>query len=170
VEEVYLIKMVNFIEITSDIIDLVRGTQDDIMNQLGKTCTIFYTPKLIPCANCVNGVWITGGPMPFTFGVCPLCNSKGVIAQEVTENIIMLLNWTPRNWNYPIKSIEVREPNGLLQTKGYLTDAIKLRNCQYMQITGVDGYSHYTFKLLGEPIDPGTIVQSRYFIAEWQRI
>ncbi len=162
--------MSNYIDDTG-IRQIIQGVQDDFIDLWGKNCRIVYPPKLVECVNCANGTWKNGGPMPFTYGLCPLCNSKsGYAAQEVSTTIKVLVAWRANQWIYPVKNLEIRVPNNYIETKGYYTDVPKIKNAEYMVVLSPDGFAHYQFKLAGEPIDPGSISQGRYFVCPWTRI
>lgn len=164
--------MANFLERDPYLVQLVEGVQADLINAYPKMCRIYYPPKLVSCSNCVNGAtWKTGGPMPFTFGTCPLCNSKtGYIAQEVTADIKVLIAWKPSQWTYPVKNLAIQIPNSYIETKGFYVDVPKIKNADHIAVLSVDGFTHYNFKLAGEPIDQGTISQGKFFLAPWVRI
>jgi hypothetical protein len=158
----------NFLDNTQ----LIHVTEvfDAMINQWGKTCKLVYPPKYVPCSNCEFGTYKTGGPMPFTFGLCPMCNSNGTKAEEVSENVILLINWRPSIWEYPILNTNIVKPNNSIETKGFMSDLPKILQCDHLVILNVDGYKHFKFKLNGEPVDQGSVVQARYFKALWNRI
>lgn len=162
--------MAKIFEIDNEVRQLMADAIDDLIDQIGKDCKLVYPPKLVPCTNCSLGRWKTGGPMPFTFGVCPLCQGQAVKATENSEVIRMLVSWNVEPDILMAAPVDLRHPNSIVRTKGYIGHLPKVKQCDHMQIVNVDPYIHYNFKLYSEPIDPGSIVQGRYFIALWKRI
>lgn len=165
-------------EIPEDVLETAQDGFDDILDQLGKSCKLIYPAKFIECTNCIydpigkksSNRWRTGGPMPFHAGACPQCNTQGRIATENSETITMTINWTPGRHNVPLTNVRV--PIGyVIQTRGYMTDYPKIKQCEDMIILGeVEPYGHFKFKLDGEPTDPFQFVPGRYFIANWKRV
>lgn len=151
---------------------LVATTEvfDAMISQWGKSCRLVYPPKYVECTNCSLGHYKTGGPMPFNFGVCPLCNSNGTKATEVSENITMIINWMPSPFKYPLANINIRTPSAKIESKGFIADLPKILQCDHMIILNVDGYQHFKFELEGEPGDRGSIVQGKYFTVLWNRV
>lgn len=162
--------------LTDDIKKIAQYAIDDLIEQLGKTCSIVYPAAPEPCENCVfdaiagvsANIWRTGGPMPFHVGSCPMCNGQGLIYTEKNETVKFLCQWQPRAWF--IAPGNIRIPDGYVQIKGYITDLPKVRRAEYILMqTPVSGYTYFKYKLDSEPIDQGNIIQNRYFIALLRR-
>lgn len=164
--------------LTDDIKNIARDAIDDLIDQLGKTCTLVYPPKWVDCANAATDPvghkganrWVNGGASQFNpLGVCSLCNGEGKIAQEVTDDVVMLLAWEPSK--FFVKSpAYVDVPKGQIQTKGYITDLPKIMKARQMIVQpSLESTIRWRFELAGEPIDPGNIIQGRYFVALWNR-
>lgn len=163
--------------LTSDIISIAQQAVTDLINNLGKDCTLYYPARPYPCSNCLPGPgnrpsvrWRTGGPMPFQDGtLCPMCNGKNQLFEEKTEVITMLCAWTPKEW-FLKPPPNVRVPDNQIQTKGFIADMPKVLKADSMVVEAAVGpYKHYRFKLSGEPIDPSNIVQGQFFVATWDR-
>jgi hypothetical protein len=159
---------------------VVQDALDDLITEFGKRCRVVYPPRWAACANCVSDPvgkksanrWRTGGPLPFPSGsVCPLCNGAGGHhAEELSEEVLLLCAWEPKNFWYPAPGLDVRVPGGALQTKGFLSDMPKITRCDHLVFQlPVEPYAHYRYRLVGEPGDRSNIIQNRYFIANWQR-
>jgi hypothetical protein len=142
----------------------------NIIDVLGKECVIYYPPKLISCTNCTStGIWKTGGPMPFNFGVCPLCGGQNVKTQEASESVTMSLDWKPQRYFYLFPDLNIRNPKNVILSRGRIADLTKVAQCNHMKVNGIDAYKHFNFKLIGEPIDPHNLAQGEFFLALWER-
>lgn len=146
---------------------------------MGKTCLIVYPPKVTRCTNCIYDATTnrssnrprSGGPVPFAMGgTCPLCSSKGMMEEAVTEEITLKCNWEFKKFYSPPGDLKLRVPNSVVETKGYLSDLPKLLKAQYLVVNlPIAPYMRQSYTLLGEPGDPGNIIQGRYFLAYWER-
>jgi hypothetical protein len=162
--------MVRVFETTTAHRNLIADAVYDLINQWGKVCKLFYPPKLVECNNCSRSTYRTGGPMPFNFGVCPLCKgSSNIKASETTEDITMLIDIRPKPYILALAGIDIRNPDGLILSKGFVKDLPKIKQCNFMQLMDIDGYGHQRFKLYGEPFDLYNIAQSKYFTAFWKQ-
>lgn len=163
--------------ITDDIRNIASKAIDDLIDQLGKRCRLVYPPTYTLCPNCIfdsignksSNHYKHGGPVSFDSGICPMCNGVGREATFPTEIINLLCAWTPKEWF--ILPENLRIPDGDLQTKGYLADLPKIKRCVEMVMeVANEAYGHWRFKLAGDPIEPGNIVQGRYCVCLWKRI
>lgn len=162
--------MARLIEIDSDTKKIMIDAIADLIDQVGLSCRLYYPPRLIPCTNCSNGYYVNGGPMPFTFGVCPLCNSQGVHAEEVYSDVVFLINWQPKAWTLPIENnYNIRSSHGFIQTKGYIKDLPSVRQCNYLKVMDIEGYGEVKYKLKGEAVDNASLAAGYYFFALWER-
>jgi hypothetical protein len=164
--------------LTADIRQIAQDAIDDLLDQLGKACRLYYPPRLVPCGNCIydpighksSNRWIDGGPVPFGAGsVCPLCSGEGRCAQEVTETITMLVASAPAHfWVKGPAGVEV--PAGTIQTKAYLKDLPKILMARSMVLQPeLEAIIRWRYALDGEPVDAGNIIQGRYVICQWKR-
>lgn len=173
--------MAEIFEITEEIRGLARSAINDLINQLGRDCRLVYPPKVTECTTCVNnlagkgnqtnyGIWRTGGPAPHSMNTgCPVCNGAGTITTEVTEVIKMLVSWDPKE--FKIYDPEIRLPQGSILTKTFIYNLPKIKMCQEVIIEPtIEPYTHFRFKLAGEPIQPGNIVQGTFCVCFWARI
>lgn len=166
--------------IDDEVKSIITDGLDDLITELGKTCTLVYpASRWLSCDNCVYDPighksanrWTTGGPLPFpNGGTCPQCGGKGMCPVITTENVKFLCEWNPSHFIFPVKNLDIRVPFGILQTKGFLTDMGKVEKCDHLQFeVGVANVGGRSFKLHGEPGDKSNIIQGRYFSCLWLR-
>lgn len=163
--------------ITNDIRQIASDAIDDLINQLGKPCRLYYPPKIVNCPNCTPDtighksltIYKSGGPVPFSFGACPICQGSQQQRFDVqTEIVTLLCAISPKDWF--IKMPNIRVPDGMMQTKGYLRDAPKIQRCENMVVeTQIEGYKRMIWQLQSDIFDVGNIIQGRYFVALWRR-
>jgi hypothetical protein len=161
--------------ITDALDDILANTAD---GGLGKTCLIVYPGRSVPCNNCV---WdpignksanrpVSGAPVPFSSGPCPVCGGQGRRTDQATEEITLKCNWEMKRFAFPIPSIKLRAPYSLVEVKGYMVAVPKLLKMDYIVVNlPVAPYIRQKFRLASEPGDPSNIVQGRYFIALLER-
>lgn len=163
-------------ELDQEILDIAAEAFDDNINNFGKLCRLIFPSIFEACENCVGNVWKTGGPMPFQQGMCPQCGGAGRRATENTHDIKLTIDWggafgtNNRVWSPQIRDPNVRMPDTLLQTRGFATELMRVRQCESMTVIE-PGHPmmNWNFKLANEPYDYFGIVQARYFIAFWKR-
>jgi hypothetical protein len=170
--------MARIFEITQSIRDLATAAFSDLLDQLGKPCKLFYPPRMKACSNCIadpighksTNRWLRGGPVEFPFGsICPLCGGQGAIAEEVSETVNLLVTQDVTKFE-KIGISNVNLPDGIIQTKGYLSDLSKILKCDYIIVnTNIQNIITQRYKLFSEPVSPGNISQNVFFICLWQR-
>lgn len=164
--------------LTADIKAIASDAIDDLIDQLGKQCRLIYSAVKTDCPNCLldvqsnksTGLYKSGGPRPFPArGICPVCRGAGKIDSTSTDSVTMLCTWNPRDFYKYVGNVEL--PHSFVQTKGYMKDLPKILRARRMVLeVPIEPYIRYTFELSGEPIDPGNIIQGRYFLALWKRM
>lgn len=170
--------------ITDEIRNIARDAFDDMINQLGRSCTLHYNPVWEDCPNCEFDFntqrsanrWITGGPMKFPSGsICPMCGGEGQFKAETpTEEITMSVESDPKEW-LRLGLEQLVMPDGTIFTKGFIKDLPKVNRSVFMTVDSQDGQpktkllAKYEYELLSEPVDVSSIVQGRYFVALWKR-
>ena len=153
-----------------------------MVEDLGKECVLYYPPEWVVCSNCVYdpigkksaSIYLHGGPIPFqNGGICPVCGgSGGFKADQRTETIkgkIQVLNFT----NSRTLGVDfLRMPAGSIYMKTYIWNIPKIINAEKMSINPsvVGAYGRFEYKLYGQPVDKGNIVQGRYCVSIWERI
>lgn len=163
--------------LTPDVLNVAKLAFDSLIYTLGKTCRLFITPKTLRCINCIydpinkrsSNIYLTGGPYPFPEGSqCPLCGGKGIIVEEAYDDVILLIQEDVSKFQ---KIGSLNFPDGSIQTKGFITDLPKIQRCNYMlKHVDLSSILPQKYKLSGEPICPGNIVKSRYFVCLWERM
>lgn len=151
---------------------------NDLLDFLGRDCTLYYPPIQEQCNNCIydpignksSNRWLHGGPMPFDHGVCPICGGLGTRAISQTEVVKMQFNFNATQWKkMPIPQLEIVD--GLVLSKGRLVDYPKIRNCIYMDAAlDIGGLVTLRYQLYGEPLDVYSICQGVYFVTFWKRV
>lgn len=166
-------------ELPDDLLSNAQDGFDQMLETFGQTCKLIYPARFVECVNCIydpigkksSNRWRSGGPMPFHSAGCPLCNGQGRRATENSETIKMTVNWIPGKFAKPITNTNIRVDIGsVIETRGYLTDANKVKSCEEMLIVGeLEEFGKYKFKLDGEPVSVFQFVRGRYFHARWVR-
>ncbi len=166
------------LEIDDDMRNAATEAFDDLLSPdvFGKLCRLTYPSVFEACANCIGNVWKTGGPMPYQQGMCPLCGGAGQRASVNTADIYLSIDWggsfgvNNRVWSSLIRDGNTRLPDTLLQTRGFGSDLMKVRQCDSMTVIEPGNpMMTWNFKLANEPYDYFAITQARYFIAFWKR-
>lgn len=179
--------MAKIFTLSEDIKQIARDAIDDLIDQLGKNCRLYYPPRFVPCNNCLPETigqlpscrWIDGGPIYFPEGsVCPLCHGEGQRAEQLTEDVVMLLAMTPREFflrgpSEFLKKVpaNIEVADNIIQSKGYLRDLPKILRSREMVVQPeLEAMIRWRYVLAGEPVDVGNIIQGRYFVANWRRV
>lgn len=138
-------------------------------NHIGRACTIVYPPKREACINCVKPVGTTstnvfrhGGPMPFTFGDCPMCGGNSYRETEVTDSVRLRVYWNRADWLKVAGSIVVDDAD--LMIIGYMTDLPKVRKAANILLADDNNEADYRASLVGKP-KPWGFGRNRYFSA-----
>lgn len=158
--------------IPSWLLDLHEKYVDDMLNSdLGVNCQVLYLPKMTPCANCLinpignksSNIHRTGGPVPFPQNsTCPMCNGQGYKQEIVIDNLVMQIYTNPKDW--VDIGVKIRNPDGLVQCKGFMSDWPKMRNANQIKINiDIPQYMDTTYVLFGEGIAHG-FRNNRYFL------
>jgi hypothetical protein len=172
--------MAKLFTITPAIRRLARDANDTMIEQLGKECLLAFEPTALPCPNChydpilkaSTGIYNGTGSAPFTHPPCPVCKGAGILKPTgdlFTENLF-LIDWQPKPWLF-VDTTQIKIPQGIVQTKGFITDMAEVLEAKYIIIDHLNtNFRDNRFVLWGEPIPQGNIVPGRYFIAFWTRL
>ncbi len=172
--------------ITDDIRSTAQAALDSLLappelGGLGKHCRLIFPPRRPLCPNCgwdaqnkrSNGRYKAGGPQPFPGkGLCPVCNGRGTLDEEVSQDIVLGINWKPRAWvampGMDLSNVNLDVPGGACQAKGFQIDLPRvLQSRKLMLESGAEGRSEFLYILHGQPIDAGNIIQLHYFYSIW---
>lgn len=141
------------------------------------SCKIYYT-NVIECTNCMfiygqaSNLYKDGGPEPFSFGICPVCNGKGVLEIQTTEDIRLRVHEytkSKQSQNYKLLNKNVQNIEGLLEIRGKKEDIPKLlRSSKILVASDETQYGTFFYKLASEPLPHG--FGYSYFFALIERI
>lgn len=144
-------------------------------------CRISYgVTKYSECTNCIyspvsqrsTNKYKSGGPAPFTTGLCPLCAGAGRIPVETTEDICLTPVWDYKSW-IPISSVHkilAQSPEGFVQTISKIDTVNTLKRAKDIVIdTDIENYTRHKFQRWGEP-EPVGLGRSSYIVTMWKRI
>lgn len=163
------------VQISSKLISIYQSRIDALINQLGKSVLLEYTPIETPCPNCLydtmrkrsTGIYRTGGPRPFKRGrQCPYCKSRGLLETPVEKCIRCLISWNPNDSeNY---DISVSHQKDIVRFKTYTTNFDNLVGAK----SAIANYDirdkiRLRVKRITAPILVG-LRESRYCISFWE--
>lgn len=165
--------------LTSDLRDLYKSGMRETFEFLGIQCTIQYVPKKNKCPNCIPNVaggmsssrYNGTGSSPFSFGLCPICNSLGFLEIENSDTINLQIAWEPKTFIDPFRAkATALFPKESVQVKGNFADLPKLKQAKEIWINNpLRGYVKYIFKVASEAV-PAGMIQTDYFIMLLERI
>jgi hypothetical protein len=138
-------------------------------NIIGRVCTVVYPPKRTVCANCTikpvgttsTSVYRHGGPAPFTFGRCPLCNGNGYTETEYTDTIRLRIYWNRSEW---IKVGGVNFDDADVMVIGFMSDMPKINQSIEILLAKDQTEAVYRSKIIGKPYPHG-FGRDTYFMA-----
>lgn len=147
--------------------------QDNALDSLAKEHRLYFPSKMIPCSHLLlpasstaaSNAGLHGGPLPT---ICALCGGTGKVAQEVTETIMLEVDYSPRNTPKVVQvdAPSVKLPWDLVLVKGYLTDLPKLQQCSEIQLNlPTFPITSGRYKLSGDGLDCFNIIKNRHFLA-----
>lgn len=165
------------IQISDELISIYQSRIDAIINQLGKSVLLEYTPVRTPCINCEyemirgrsRGIYKIGGPRPFARGrQCSYCKGRGFLETSVQKCIRCLIQWNPQDAKR--YGISVSDHKDIVRFKTYLYNFDELKRASFA-IANYDIMSMVKLKvrLIQEPILVG-LRESRYCISFWEMI
>ena len=136
--------------------------------------------KFTDCPNCEyspalgrsSNKYTTGGPIPFSFGICPYCKGVGRIPEESTETIYLALIWDYRDWiNWTGVDARTLSEQGYVQSISILADTYtKIKSAKSIIMnTSLENYKHHKFARFGEP-NPIGLGDDRYIMTMWKAI
>lgn len=162
-----------------------RSNQSSILDRMFDTnkkyCKIYYPPVLVDCScnfsnigKKPNSAWTHGGPVPVPGNLaCPLCGGTGKRAEEITENIEMVINF---DFRLSIKGNNINISNialdfGYIQTRIKIADVPKIRNCEKLQVDlPNEAFQKAFYKPYKSPSDDFAVTTQKYVISYWERI
>lgn len=136
------------------------------------SCTLVYGgQKFVACSNCVGGIYVPGGPIPFPNGkICPLCQGTSRREVEQTETVYLVPIFDSKKWLTTAIKSSAKSPSELCETMCALTLMPKLKACKHLIIDSTNSdYTRNIFKRLGEP-EPLGLGDMRYILTAWERV
>lgn len=165
-------------ELDDEIFSIYREFADDfISDNFGINCKIFYPPKIVDCPNCIfdsktgksANIYQSGGPVPFSFGVCPYCHGEGKRNDESAADTIKLRCYFDKKSWVKISSNVVVE-DGAVQIIGFIYDLPKIKRAEYLLLNSdLSDYIEYKYCVDGELLPHG-FKRNRYFIGYLKRV
>lgn len=164
-------------EIPQIVFDTYNAAVDAMIDvNFGISCNLIFPSEQQPCPNCSQDT-MTGksanqyngtGPQPFQDSLCPYCNGDGFLSIPVLRSIKLRCYFTPKHWlKMPI---DVKIPEGAMQTFGYLSDLPDCQRAEHMTVNTQEGnFGRYRYQMYGEPVYHG-FQKNRYFMCFWTRI
>ena len=158
------------ITIPSHLLDLHEVGTDAIIDGLGKACVLVYPEKVTECPNCYydrresrsTNIYKTGGPKPFDNNTtCPWCGGAGRSSSRETEDIVLRIYWSPKDWSIYATTIE--NPEGVAQVIGYMKDLPKVERASEILLNAdIKSTKKYRCQREGEAT-PWGMRHNRYF-------
>lgn len=140
----------------------------------GEPCTLEYPAKKIACNNCLPGpfgsggnIYRAGGPAPFSFGSCVVCQGKGFKEEVTTEDIrlrvYLSINESRQKYNKIIAQLNITDYEA--QIIGRMSDLQKIRGANAIILVNQQlGNMKIRTKLVSDP-SPWGFSKDKYFNA-----
>jgi hypothetical protein len=164
------------------VVSAIQSALDQVTNLEARACTLYFPPVPIPISGAqsfnppvgtdiTNNTWAAGMPMPLNSqqNFNPYSDGQNIAQIEPTGTIAMVIYPNPNRFN-DVFPLGERKEEGMIITRGYVSDIPKILNCTRMETFIEAGTTHYKYKLDGEPVMMGTLIPTRYFYALWQRL
>ncbi len=150
---------------------------DEVIRGTSVPCRLIYGgAKFTKCPNCnfnsITGksanTYLSGGPIPFSKGICPHCNGDGRIPDENDDDIVNLaVLWDYRKW-FQVGQV-VANPDGMVQTLCSMGLISRLKKAKEIIVdTNLEKYVRHRFIRDGEPTPIG-LGDDQYIICMWKR-
>jgi hypothetical protein len=159
--------------ITAELKTLHKNMIDALLEDDALTvrCVLHYASKFTDCPNCrINNVlgksaniYVAGGPVPFSHGICPYCQSKGKIQEPQNETFYLMPIWESKGWyNVPTENIDV-------QTMSKITTFDNIKRATSITIDStIQRFGVSDFVKVGAP-EPLGFGASTFIICSWKR-
>lgn len=145
------------------IFDMHEKISDDMLKNknIAVDTKLIYPAKIEDCPNCIfnsmqgksSGKYQSGGPIPFSGGICPYCRNKGTIEGEQSDIIPLRVYYDKASWR-KIANIEIG--NGDAMCIGYIKDMPKVKRAvEIIPSYEIKEYGERKYTLAGEPVPWG---------------
>lgn len=133
--------------------------------------------KFTDCPNCVydsvnqrsSNRYQSGGPIAFTFGVCPYCHGIGKVPSEQISTISLAPIYDYKHW-VPGLAANVQSPYGFVQTLSLFNTYDDLKEAKEIIIdTSINSQVKARFERYQEP-QPCGLGSSSFIMTLWKRI
>lgn len=155
----------------------IRDFQDNMLDTFSKPCKVFYLPKMVDCTQCLapvdsrysNNTGLHGGPL---VTLCDLCNGTHKIQQEVTDTLVLEIDWSPKLKfrDFRTEAPNVSLPYNYVIVKGYLSDLPKIQQAIEIQLDTNNLYTNLRYIRTEDAADSFNIIQGRYFTSILKRV
>lgn len=142
------------------------------------SCRLYYTPIHSECTNCLfsygnaSNIYKPGGPIEFTHGLCPVCNGKGYLHVESTEDVRFRVHQytsSKQNKKFKLLNKNIEDYSGVFEIRGNKNNIQKLLKTEKIFIDiNNKSFGDYYYKLISEPEKHGFGFE--YFFALIERI
>lgn len=156
------------------VVPIYQENIDALINQLGKTITLYFEPTKTDCPNCIfdsttgrsSGRYKEGGPIPFTNGTtCPYCKGVGFISSNSTRDIKGLIKWNPKEFNR--YSVNININTNTCRVKTFLSNVADINKAIYAVIqSDTSSILEQKVYLVRQPIPTG-LQEDRYALTYW---
>lgn len=143
-------------------------------DNIGKNCQLSYPELRVDCPNCIydsvqkksSNRYQSGGPIPFSSGVCPYCRGVGIIATPQVEVIRLRVYWTKKDFR-KLGAVDI--PDGDVMVIGFMSDMAKLQKSTELLILS-DSVAVLNRKFeVGVEVFPWGFGKNKYFVAHLKR-
>lgn len=150
-------------------------TSDMIDYNFGVNCKLFFGTNKTICPNCIfndlvgnsTNEYKTGGPIPFTTGICPYCMGIGFRDEQATSTIKLRVYFDKKQWAR--MDIPVNVVDGAIQTIGHLSDMVDCKRANKILVhSDLEQYNEYNFVLASDPVPFG--LTKKEFLCYWNRL
>jgi hypothetical protein len=140
-----------------------------------ESCSVYYPPKKVACNNCVPGpfggsggnTYRSGGPAPFSFGQCPLCQGKGFKESETSDTIRLRVYFIRQDNRLKTfnEQANINFDQYDAQIIGYTADLPKVNRANYLTLVDQEkGNQTIKVRLITSPV-PWGFGKDKYFTA-----
>lgn len=154
--------------------DIYNDTVENIWN---REIILIYPEVKQECPNCTftgfrsNGVYKTGGPIPFEEGFpCPWCEGAGYKMVEVSDTIKARVYYSQKEW---VKiGPQVQLANAAAQIVANMDYLPKLQQCKYCiphYYPNIDSYNNQKLRRISDFYPQGFLQnEKRYVVTFWE--
>lgn len=163
--------------VPQEIFNLHEKISDDILDNKNITVdTKLIYPEIVQvCPNCIfdsssgrsSNKYKSGGPISFTYGICPYCHGKGKINTPSGDTIYLRVYYDQASFK---KLGYTDVPNGGAMCIGYIADKQKIKKAtRIIPSYEIKEYGENVYKLASDPV-PWGLSKDKYFVAQLSRI